>query len=294
MTISDSELTQMSHRTPLGRGHARSASQRHSAPSISSAPETIRFCEAHLAAMTDLDEELHDWGQLAFIHNGLMELSIEGDSFIAPARFGVWIPPRARHCSYNHRPIDFGTINVASALCAALPTTPCVLDLSPLVLAIIDHFHQRQLLEPQTPADLRLGEVLIDQLVLSPRRQRYLPMSEDRLLAPVLRALEQNPADSRPLAAWAKQVHSTERTLSRRCHRELGMSFSEWRQRLRFIQALSLLERPISIKEIALELGYSSPSAFITMFQSLAGVTPDRYRKRTSGAESGVVSPMVG
>lgn len=244
--------------------------------------------------MTDLDEELHDWGQLAFIHNGLMELSIEGDSFIAPARFGVWIPPRARHCSYNHRPIDFGTINVASALCAALPTTPCVLDLSPLVLAIIDHFHQRQLLEPQTPADLRLGEVLIDQLVLSPRRQRYLPMSEDRLLAPVLRALEQNPADSRPLAAWAKQVHSTERTLSRRCHRELGMSFSEWRQRLRFIQALSLLERPISIKEIALELGYSSPSAFITMFQSLAGVTPDRYRKRTSGAESGVVSPMVG
>ena len=281
-------------RTPLGRGHARSASQRHSAPSISSAPETIRFCEAHLAAMTDLDEELHDWGQLAFIHNGLMELSIEGDSFIAPARFGVWIPPRARHCSYNHRPIDFGTINVACALCAALPTTPCVLDLSPLVLAIIDHFHQRQLLEPQTPADLRLGEVLIDQLVLSPRRQRYLPMSEDRLLAPVLRALEQNPADSRPLAAWAKQVHSTERTLSRRCHRELGMSFSEWRQRLRFIQALSLLERPISIKEIALELGYSSPSAFITMFQSLAGVTPDRYRKRTSGAESGVVSPMVG
>ena len=114
------------------------------------------------------------------------------------------------------------------------------------------------------------------------------------MLAPVLRALEQNPADSRPLAAWAKQVHSTERTLSRRCHRELGMSFSEWRQRLRFIQALSLLERPISIKEIALELGYSSPSAFITMFQSLAGVTPDRYRKRTSGAESGVVSPMVG
>lgn len=293
MTISDSKSPLMLNQTVSVRGHARPASQRHSAPSISSAPGTIRFCEAHLAAMTDLEEEWHAWGQLAFIHNGLMELSIEGESFIAPARFGVWIPPRARHCSYNHRPIDFGTINVASALCAALPTTPCVLDLSPLVLAIIDHFHQRQVLEPQTAADLRLGEVLIDQLVLSPRRERYLPMSEDRQLAPVLRALEQNPAESRSLAAWAKQVHSTERTLSRRCHTELGMSFSEWRQRLRFIQALSLLERPISIKEIALELGYSSPSAFITMFQSLAGVTPDRYRKRTSGVENGLVSPLL-
>ena len=253
--------------------------QRHTEPSISSAPRTIRFCEAHLAAMTDLEEEWHEWGQLAFIRSGLMELSIAGESFIAPPRFGVWIPPQARHRSYNHKAIDFGTINVASELCQALPTSPCVLDLSPLLLAIIDHFHQHQLLEPETPADRRLSLVLIDQLVASPRQLRYLPMTEDRLLAPVLRALEMQPADNRSLQQWAKIVHSTERTLSRRCGLLLGMSFSEWRQRLRFIHALSLLERQMSIKEIALELGYSSPSAFITMFQSLAGVTPDRYRK---------------
>ena len=280
MTTSDPASSTPPELPTPAQGKRRRDTQRHSAPSISSAPETIRFCEAHLAAMTDLDEEWHDWGQLAFIHNGLMELAIEGESFIAPAHFGVWIPPRARHRSYNHRSIDFGTINVAPALCEALPTTPCVLDLSALVLAIIDHFHQRQLLEPQTAADRRLGQVLLDQLVLSPRRERYLPMSEDRLLAPVLRGLEQNPADNRSLDVWARQVHSTERTLSRRCQRELGMSFSEWRQRLRFIHGLSLLEQPMSIKEIALELGYSSPSAFITMFQSLAGMTPDRYRRR--------------
>ena len=280
MTTSDPASATPPELPTPAQGKRRRDTQRHSAPSISSAPETIRFCEAHLAAMTDLDEEWHDWGQLAFIHNGLMELAIEGESFIAPARFGVWIPPRARHRSYNHRPIDFGTINVAPALCEALPTSPCVLDLSPLLLAIIDHFHQRQMLEPQTAADRRLGQVLLDQLVLSPRRERYLPMSEDRLLAPVLRGLEQNPADNRSLDVWARQVHSTERTLSRRCQRELGMSFSEWRQRLRFIHGLSLLEQPMSIKEIALELGYSSPSAFITMFQSLAGMTPDRYRRR--------------
>ncbi len=254
--------------------------RRHSEPSISSAPETLRFCEGHLSAMTDLDEEWHEWGQLAFIQNGLMELSVTGQSFLAPPGFGVWIPPRAPHYSYNHKPLDFGTINLALPLCAELPAEPCLLVLSPLILAMLGHIHQQGIQAPQTPAEHRLCQVLVDLLVACPRHLRYLPMTEDRLLAPILRALEQQPADNRTLHDWARQVHSTERTLSRRCRQELGMSFSEWRQRLRFIHALSLLERPLSIKEIALELGYSAPSAFITMFQALSGTTPDRYRKQ--------------
>ncbi|GAA4498196.1 helix-turn-helix transcriptional regulator [Pseudaeromonas paramecii] len=256
--------------------------QRHTQASISEAPETLRFCEAHLAARTDVEEEWHTWGQLAFVHNGLMELAIEGQSFIAPPGFGVWIPPRARHRSYNHQALEFGTINLCADWCTSLPLEPCVLDLSPLVLALIAHCHTRPLKAPTNDEELRLARVLVDQLAACQRRERYLPMSEDRLLAPVLRALEQQPADNRSLKAWSRQVHSTERTLTRRCQRELGMSFSEWRQRLRFLHALSLLEGRMSIKEIALELGYSSSSAFISMFHSLAGTTPERYRKRSS------------
>lgn len=254
--------------------------QRHSAPSISLAPQTLRFCEAHLAAMTDLEEEWHEWGQLAVIHSGLMELSIEGQSVIAPPGFGVWIPPRARHYSYNHQPLDFGTLNLSAEWSRDMPATPCVLELSPLVQAIMTHFRQNALAVPVEATDLHLAQVLIEQLLRCPRQQRYLPTSEDRQLAPVLRALEQQPADNRSLAQWARLVHSTERTLSRRCQRELGMSFSQWRQRLRFLHALPLLEQHISIKEIALELGYSSSSAFITMFQSLSGTTPERYRRQ--------------
>ncbi len=74
--------------------------------------------------------------------------------------------------------------------------------------------------------------VLIDQLRLSPRQQTYLPSSDDKFLAPVLEALEHRPADNTSLAAWAARVYTTERTLSRRCQHDLGMSFSEWRQRL--------------------------------------------------------------
>lgn len=75
-------------------------------------------------------------------------------------------------------------------------------------------------------------------------------------------------------------AHSTERTLSRRCQRDLGMSFVEWRQRLRLVRALSMLEDGQTVQAVALELGYSTSSAFIAMFHRLMGTTPDEFRKR--------------
>ena len=63
MTTSDPASATPPELPTPAQGKRRRDTQRHSAPSISSAPETIRFCEAHLAAMTDLDQEWHDWGQ---------------------------------------------------------------------------------------------------------------------------------------------------------------------------------------------------------------------------------------
>ncbi|TDB51596.1 AraC family transcriptional regulator [Photorhabdus luminescens subsp. sonorensis] len=34
-----------------------------------------------------------------------------------------------------------------------------------------------------------------------------------------------------------------------------------------------------TVNEVAFDVGYSSSSAFIAMFQQLAGTTPERFRK---------------
>ena len=94
----------------------------------------------------------------------------------------------------------------------------------------------------------------------------------------MLNELEKNPADNATLAQWATQVYTTERTLSRRCQQELGMSFAQWRQRLRFLHSVSLLEQGKTVQDVALDLGYSSSSAFIAMFQHISGTTPQRFR----------------
>lgn len=57
------------------------------------------------------------------------------------------------------------------------------------------------------------------------------------------------------------------------------MSFAEWRQRLRVVKAMPLLESGQTVETIALDLGYGSASSFISMFKRLVGMTPDEYRK---------------
>ncbi|WP_234920009.1 helix-turn-helix transcriptional regulator, partial [Aeromonas veronii] len=87
-----------------------------------------------------------------------------------------------------------------------------------------------------------------------------------------------DPADPRTLAQWAGQLHTTERTLARRCLRELGMSFGQWRARLRLLKALAWLKGDMPIQEISWRLGYGSTSAFIAMFNRELGCSPQRYR----------------
>lgn len=107
----------------------------------------------------------------------------------------------------------------------------------------------------------------------------YLPYASSPGLLAILETLQAEPGNNQPLAHWALQVHVSERTLARQFVRELGMSFGEWRQRLRYLAAIEALETPRSVQEIAFDLGYSSGSAFIAMFARQAGCTPEQYRR---------------
>ena len=95
---------------------------------------------------------------------------------------------------------------------------------------------------PTSAQDLRLARVVMDQLECAQPHDDYLPYGRTPALREVLDALQAEPGDNRSLAQWAQQVHSTERTLARHCQRELGMTFGEWRQRLRFLAAIEALE----------------------------------------------------
>lgn len=222
----------------------------------------------------------HYWGQLHFVNNGIIELSTHSKRFLAPPRYALWIPAQTEHKSYIRRSLNYCSMNICPPLSNRLPAYPCLLEVSAIMSAIIEDLRQRKITVATTEQDQRLIKVLFDQVLLCEEHDQFLPTSEDKLLQPILIELEHNPINNQSLVQWAQQLHTTERTLARHYKNKLGISFTEWRQRRKFIYSLQLLRQGMSVNETALTLGYHQASPFITLFKKYAGATPDQYRLR--------------
>ncbi|MFC3533612.1 AraC family transcriptional regulator [Vogesella facilis] len=242
------------------------------------APLTFRY--EKYPADTEFDWHRHPWGQLNRISLGLLELQLPQRTLAAPAEYLVWIPPELPHAAHIRQSLDYVSVYVAAAQAATLPSQPCLIAQTPLIRALLDDFCQRGVTRLQDEWDVSQAQLLLQRLRQAGSVDDYLPDSDDRLLRPILLAMRAQPGDDTTLAAWARRVHSTERTLARRFQQLLGMNFVQWRSRLRLLQALAWLKQGRTVSDIAAGLGYATPSAFIAMFVKQTGITPERYRRQ--------------
>ncbi|MBF3264221.1 helix-turn-helix transcriptional regulator, partial [Pseudomonas aeruginosa] len=67
--------------------------------------------------------------------------------------------------------------------------------------------------------------------------------------------------------------------LARLFREQTQLSFREWRQRLRLLNAVAALEEGASVTRVASDLGYDSTSAFISLFQRHFGQTPGCFAR---------------
>lgn len=248
-------------------------------PDFPCLPSPVYFRYSEFEADTSASAHQHVWGSLDYASRGVMRFEVAGRRFMSPPQYAVWIPPNTQHSSYNAQAVVYRSVYLAPEICTQLPAQPCTLTISDILKAILGDFAERDVNIPEHEADIRLAHVLVDQLKQAPVHDGYLPYSSNPALLSVLQGLQQAPGDNRPLAQWAEQVHVSERTLARQFVRELGMSFGEWRQRQRFLASIEALDSSRSIQEVAFDMGYSTASAFIAMFQRQAGCTPEHYRR---------------
>lgn len=220
----------------------------------------------------------HPWGQFVYVSEGLMYFKVEGRAFVAGPSYGIWIPPNLEHGAQSAATTQFCPIHFSSKLSERLPSQTCVLQVSPILRSIIEDFACRNICVPESAEDLRLAEVVVDQIMHAPKQQNYLPYATSAELQKILGKLQESPGDDRSVEDWADYINTTGRTLQRRCLGELGMTLTEWRQRLRFLRAVDALAAGETIQEIAFKLGYSTPSAFVAMFHRISGTTPGQYR----------------
>jgi len=246
-------------------------------PVINDLPGELYFRHDQLAAM-EWQTHSHSWGQLNYVSFGVMNLEINGIRYLSPPQYAIWIPPNVEHFSYTLQEAIYRSVYIGLETSARLPLAPCTMSVSPVLRAIFDDFALRDIRSPETEQDIRMAQVALDQILNVETHDNYLPYASSEELNRLLRLLQDNPGDKRSVRELASTLHTTSRSLERRCQRELGMSFGEWRLRLKFMYALECLDAGHTVQSIALDLGYSTTSAFIVMFRRFTGTSPDQYR----------------
>jgi AraC-like DNA-binding protein len=150
-----------------------------------------------------------------------------------------------------------------------------VLGVTPLLRAIVDHLVGLESL-PADRAGRRLASVLADQIVVAQRVELRLPAPQNPRAIQVAQLLMADPSDTPSLAALGKELSISARTLARHFIGDTGLTLGGWRRQFRLTHALMLAATGKPVKDVALEVGYESPSAFVAAFKRALGTTPGK------------------
>lgn len=247
-------------------------------PFTTQLPAELWFRVAAVPANFSYPVHSHRWGEFVYSFSGVMEVQTVKGHFTAPTHYGIWLPPSVRHMGFNRNEATHCSFYIMPEFCAEMPEQPCTLQICDFVVSILNFLRSETLSLPLSESAFRILRVLCDQLIEAPRQDSFLPMTQDPLLKKFLLKMEQCPADNTPIQDMARQVGTTLRTVNRRSLELLGITLNEWRQRMRVVKAIDMLERGDKVENVAFNVGYSSASAFISMFSRVSGQTPGSIR----------------
>jgi AraC-like DNA-binding protein len=205
-----------------------------------------------------------------------MRLRAGETSWIVPPTRAVWIPPRVEHEVHLIGEVALRTVYIdASAAPRGLDTCD-VIDVSPLMRELIEALAAKGGTD-HDPRYQLIWRLLLEEIRRAPTLSLDLPLPSDRRLRALCEALLDDPGASANLEEWAARVGASPRTLARLFQQELGMSFGQWRQRVRLGHAAALVSLGTPLSAVAATLGYESASAFSAMFRRALGRSPTEF-----------------
>jgi AraC-like DNA-binding protein len=219
----------------------------------------------------------HDRDQIVYATQGVMTVRTCDGAWVVPTHRGVWIPAGVPHTITMSGAVAMRTLYLRPKLASALPRDCCVVNVSPLLKELILYACTFRALKRKVQWQRHLIEVILDQLAAIQMVPLQLPNPTAPRALRIADVLLGDPSDRRPLALICKATGASKRTVERLFQEDLGMSFGKWRQQLRLITAMQLLAEGAKVTHAALEAGYSTPSAFISMFRKTLGTTPTAY-----------------
>lgn len=220
----------------------------------------------------------HKRDQLIYAVSGLMRVRTEHEAWIVPPDRAVYVPGGTTHSLSMRGAVEMRTLYIAPGAAADLPAGATVLAVSDLLRELILALIGEPILYDKTGRGGAIVALILSEIMRAPRLPLVIPMPQDARLKRVCAQLLADPSDMRTLDGWSQSAGASARTLARLFETELALTFTAWRQRVRFHNALEAIARDEPIDRIAAGNGYRSPSAFSAAFRSVMGHAPTAAR----------------
>ena len=247
-------------------------------PPLRRLPAPVVTHSRQMAAGEHFPPHVHAWNQLAFATDGVLQVTAANARYVITPQQALWVPTGTLHHTRALGNAAFRNLYVTAAAAAGMPEHCVVLEVSPLLRALIIELDGVRA-DDDAHYHACLCTVIGAQLLRQPRHARHLPWPQDARLQRWCQALYDHPGDSRDMAHWARQLGASTRTLTRHFERDTGMGVRAWRTRLRLLRAIEWLAQGRSPTVIAYELGYASASAFNYMFRIETGMSPLQWKR---------------
>jgi AraC-like DNA-binding protein len=219
-------------------------------------------------------EHSHGSDQVIYATRGVMQVTAGQSYWMIPPQFAIWIPAFTSHRIRMPRAVSMRTLYLRRGL-AARPLDRCaVLHVTPLLRELIVETVRIGHLRARDRQQSALRDVLLAQVRKASAIPTFVTMPRDTRALALAQSLLAKAVDSPPLHALCAQAGISKRTMERIFQREVGMTFETWRRQARLMKAVELLVSGSPVKEVAFEVGYKQPSAFVEMFRASLGATP--------------------
>lgn len=234
----------------------------------------IRALTIPMAPRSRFERHVHDSHQLAWASHGVLSVVADAGTWVLPPSRALWIPAGVPHETIASERSTMRTLYLDADQCPIRWEAPRPVVATRLLAALIEHLNNADL-DPEHRG--RAEELTLDLLEPVEVATIQVTMPSDERALEVARALISDPADTRNLAAWGREVGASGRTLTRAFLADTGIPFARWRTSVRLQAALPLLAAGEPVANVAGYVGYETPSAFIAAFRRQTGVTPGAY-----------------
>jgi AraC-like DNA-binding protein len=222
-------------------------------------------------------EHAHGSDQVIYAPRGVMEVAAGRSLWLIPPQFAVWIPAHTSHKIRMPGAVSMRTLYLRRGLASRLPRTCSVFHVTMLLRELIIETVRLGKLEARNRLHRTIRDLIVHELHDSSPVPTFVTLPSDSRALAVAQAAMADLADGRSLSELCTGAGASVRTIERAFRRDVGTSFELWRRQARLMKAVERLVAGHPVKEVAYDVGYRRPSAFVEMFRQTMGTTPKTW-----------------